>query len=405
MSLSDGAQPVKILLLMHSLSAGGAERAACTLANFWAASGRDVNIVTLTPVSADFYPLDRRVGRISLDLAGASHHALHGLWQNVKRVVALRRLLRSLRPDIALAMMSTPNVLLALASLWLPTLQTIGSERCYPPHAALGRLWHVLRRTLYGRLSAMVALTGECAHWIETHTSASRVVVIPNAIAWPLPDNPPRRSLPRLCQPQRKLLLAVGRLEPVKNFDALIHAFARLAHAFPDWDLIILGEGPERARLASTIRCMGLVQRVALPGVAGNVAYWYGEADLFALTSRSEGFPNALAEAMAHGVPAVSVDCNTGPRDIIRHGIDGLLVPPDDIAALSDALARVMGDATLRGQLASRSVEARERFSVAKIGQMWETLFLALCGSQAPVHETGHAGSQSAVMKDAAHEP
>jgi glycosyltransferase involved in cell wall biosynthesis len=405
MSLSDGAQPVKILLLMHSLSAGGAERAACTLANFWAASGRDVNIVTLTPVSADFYPLDRRVGRISLDLAGASHHALHGLWQNVKRVVALRRLLRSLRPDIALAMMSTPNVLLALASIWLPTLQTIGSERCYPPHAALGRLWHVLRRTLYGRLSAMVALTGECAHWIETHTSASRVVVIPNAIAWPLPDNPPRRSLPRLCQPQRKLLLAVGRLEPVKNFDALIRAFARLARAFPDWDLIILGEGPERARLASTIRCMGLVQRVALPGVAGNVAYWYGEADLFALTSRSEGFPNALAEAMAHGVPAVSVDCNTGPRDIIRHGIDGLLVPPDDIAALSDALARVMGDATLRGQLASRSVEARERFSVAKIGQMWETLFLALCGSQAPVHETGHAGSQSAVMKDAAHEP
>ena len=396
---------MKILLLMHSLSAGGAERAACTLANFWAASGRDVNIVTLTPVSADFYPLDRRVGRISLDLAGASHHALHGLWQNVKRVVALRRLLRSLRPDIALAMMSTPNVLLALASLWLPTLQTIGSERCYPPHAALGRLWHVLRRTLYGRLSAMVALTGECAHWIETHTSASRVVVIPNAIAWPLPDNPPRRTLPRLCQPQRKLLLAVGRLEPVKNFDVLIRAFARLARAFPDWDLIILGEGPERAPLASTIRCMGLVQRVALPGVAGNVAYWYGEADLFALTSRSEGFPNALAEAMAHGVPAVSVDCNTGPRDIIRHGIDGLLVPPDDIAALSDALARVMGDATLRGQLASRSVEARERFSVANIGQMWETLFLALCGSQAPVHETGHAGSQSAVMKDAAHEP
>ena len=404
---------MKILLLMHSLSAGGAERAACTLANFWAASGREVTIVTLTPVSADFYPLDRRVERMSLELAGASRHALHGLWQNVRRVVALRRLLRILRPDIALAMMSTPNVLLALASRGLPTLQTIGSERCYPPHAPLGRLWHVLRRTLYGRLSAMVALTGECAHWIETQTSASRVVVIPNAIAWPLPDNPPRRSLPRLCQPQRKRLLAVGRLEPVKNFDALISAFARLARAFPDWDLIILGEGPERARLASMIRCMGLVQRVAMPGVAGNIAYWYGEADLFALTSLSEGFPNALAEAMAHGVPAVSVDCNTGPRDIIRHGIDGLLVPPDDIAALSDALARVMGDALLRGQLASRSAEARERFSVAKIGQMWDTLFLALCGSQALVHETGyagshevsHAGSQSAAMRDPAHEP
>ena len=405
MSLNDGAHPVKILLLIHSLCAGGAERAACTLANFWAGRGREVTIITLAPVSADFYPLDRRVGRISLDLAGASRHALHGLWQNARRVVALRRLLRSLQPDIALAMMSTPNVLLALASQWLPALQTVGSERCYPPHAPLGRLWHILRRTLYGRLSAMVALTGECAHWIETQTSASRVVVIPNAIAWPLPDNPPRRSLPRLCQPQRKLLLAVGRLEPVKNFDALIRAFARLAHTFPDWDLVILGEGSERARLALTIRCMGLVQRVAMLGVAGNVAYWYGQADLFALTSLSEGFPNALAEAMAHGVPAVSVDCNTGPRDIVRHGIDGLLVPPGDISALSDALASVMGDAALRRQLASRSAQARERFSVEKVGHMWETLFLALCGSEALVHEAGHTGSQLAAMKDAAHEP
>lgn len=416
---------MKILLLMHSLCAGGAERAACTLANFWAGRAREVTIVTLAPVSADFYPLDRRVERISLDLAGASRHALHGLWQNTRRVVTLRRLLRSQRPDVALAMMSTPNVLLALASLWLPALQTIGSERCYPPHAPLGRLWHVLRRALYGRLSAMVALTGECAHWLETRTSASRVVVIPNAIAWPLPDNLPRRSLPRLCQPHRKRLLAVGRLDPVKNFDALIGAFARLAGAFPDWDLVILGEGPERARLASTIARMGLVQRVAMPGLAGNIAYWYGQADLFALTSLSEGFPNALAEAMAHGVPAVSVDCDTGPRDIIRHGIDGLLVPPDDIAALSDALARVMGDVALRRQLASRSTQARDRFSVEKIGQMWETLFLSLCGSQAQAHEAGHggscdgksevsrtggncvshAGSQSAAMKDPAHEP
>jgi glycosyltransferase involved in cell wall biosynthesis len=144
---------------------------------------------------------------------------------------------------------------------------------------------------------------------------------------------------------------------------------------------------------------MGLVQRVAMPGMAGNVAYWYGQADLFALTSLSEGFPNVLAEAMAHGVPAVSVDCNTGPRDIIRHGIDGLLVPPDDIAALSEALSRVMGDAALRGQLAINATQARERFSVEKIGQMWETLFLSLCGSQALAHAGGHKVSHAGTHK------
>jgi glycosyltransferase involved in cell wall biosynthesis len=177
-------------------------------------------------------------------------------------------------------------------------------------------------------------------------------------------------------------LLAVGRLDAVKNFAVLVCAFAQLADKYPDWDLVILGEGPERALLESTIRDRGLEARILVPGIAGNVGEWYGRADLYVMTSLSEGFPNALAEALSHGLPAVSFDCDTGPRDIIRHGIDGLLVPANDSAALIDALDLVMGDPNLRKQLAARAPEARERFSIEKISGMWEELFRELSATR-----------------------
>lgn len=373
--LSDGAGQLKILLFMNSMAGGGAERAAATLANFWAQQGWQVTLVTLASIDDDFYPLSPAVKRISLDLAGDSRHVLKALVQNLRRLLALRRILRHTRPRIALAMMSTPNVLLACASRGIAGLWTIGSERCYPPHAPIGRAWTGLRKTMYGRLSAVVALTGECAKWVEGHTAARRVRVIPNAIAFPLPDNIPRIHPMSLCAPGRKILLAVGRLDAVKNLEALVSAFAQLAHCFPQWDLVILGEGPQRPLLEAAIRGKLLEGRILLPGIAGNVGDWYARASLFAMTSLSEGFPNALAEALAHGVPAVSVDCDTGPRDIIRHDVDGLLVPPGDPAALVAALAGVMGDQALRTRLALRAGDAAERFSLGTVAAMWASLF------------------------------
>ncbi|WP_332879713.1 glycosyltransferase family 4 protein [Massilia sp. S19_KUP03_FR1] len=366
---------MKILLFINNLAGGGAERVVTTLANFWIHQGREVTVVTLGSENDDFYPLDRRVSRVSLNLAGQSRGVWDAFRQNVQRILALRRLLRQIEPTVAIAAMSTPSVLLALASCGLANMCTIGSERCYPPHAPLGRIWGYLRSKMYGQLSAVIALTRESAEWITAHSSARRVAVIPNAALWPLPDNPPA-ILPQACVSfGRRLLLAVGRLEVVKNADELIRAFAQLAKKHPDWDLAILGEGPERASLEAIIKDQALTTRVFMPGIVGNVGAWYAHADLYAMTSRSEGFPNALVEAMSHGLAAVSVDCDTGPRDIIRDGIDGVLVPPNNSAALVNALDRVMGDATFRGQLADRAREARERFSIEKIAGMWDALF------------------------------
>ncbi len=366
---------MKILLFTNCLAGGGAERVVATLANHWVRRNWQVTVVTLAPTSDDFHTLDPHVRRIALDLSARSRGPVHALYANLRRMLALRRVLIELRPTVALAMMSTPNVLLALASRGLPGLCAIGSERCYPPHFPLGRAWRFLSRTSYGWLDAIVAQTDDSATWISANTSARRVPVIPNAALWPLPQHEPRIAPEALCPAGRQVLLAVGRLDTVKNFGVLVDAFVGLAGAHPAWDLVILGEGPQRAALERMVLAARAGGRIFLPGLVGNVGEWYARAGLFAMCSLSEGFPNALAEALAHGVPAVSVDCETGPRDIIRHGRDGLLVPPGDEEALAQALGRLMGDAGLRAEFAARAREARNRFSLERVAGMWETLF------------------------------
>lgn len=366
---------MKLLFFIHSLGGGGAERVTANLANYWASKSWDITVVTLESQGEDFYILDPAVKRIALELAGRSDNGVQGLLRNAHRVIALRRILRRVAPDIAIGMMTTANVILALSALGLPKVRAIGSERIHPPQFFLGSIWHWLRRHCYARLAAVVALTGESAEWLRRHTSARRVLIIPNAPTWPILRQASALTLEPPRPSGRRILLAVGRLSGQKQFDVLIGAFAKLAEQYHDWDLIILGDGPLRHALLEQAGADGLEKRVFLPGKAGNVADWYKSADLYVMSSRFEGFPNTLVEAMAHGVPAISFDCDTGPRDIIRHEIDGLLVPAGDVPGLLSALDRLMGDHMLRQSLAKRAIEVRDRFSMERIARLWEDLF------------------------------
>jgi glycosyltransferase involved in cell wall biosynthesis len=366
---------MRLLFFIHSLSSGGAERVTVNLANHWAAKGWGITIVTLAPRSFDFYEIHPMVERIALGRAGESPNVLAGLRKNLHCVRALRQVLRQVQPDIALALMSTANVILALATRGLANVCAIGSERVHPPQFPLGAEWEALRRFTYGRLAAVVALTQESAEWLRMHTRAQRVRIIPNMALRPLAVQAPRLIPETVCVADRHILLAVGRLEKQKGFDWLLEAFMALARNYYDWNLVVLGEGPERRALETQVQAFGLDGRVFLPGRAGNVGEWYERAHVYVMSSRFEGFPNTLAEAMAHGLPAVSFDCDTGPRGIIRPEVDGLLVPPGNVDALTAALDRLMGDAALRRQFASRAVEARKRFSMERIAGMWEELF------------------------------
>lgn len=367
---------MNILFFIHSLSSGGAERVTTTLANYWAGKGWAITVVTVTGDESDFYALDDRVRRVSLNMAVNSHGPFEAFSNNARRVRALRKLLIQHKPDVAVAMMATSNVTLAIAGR-LTGIVTFGSERTYPPAMPLGRFWELLRRRTYPWLNYLVAQTKESESWCALHAPAKNMAVIPNPVDFPMRSQPPVIKPDRVISKLncRKVLLAVGRLGEEKRFGRLLSTFADLATRHPDWGLVILGKGALMNALLEQVTSLGIEERVALPGAVGNVGDWFNAADLYVLTSRFEGFPNTLVEALAHGLPSVAVDCQTGPREIMRHGIDGLLVPQDRPAELYTALDCLMSDQSLRDSFSKRAVEVRERYAVERIAGQWEELF------------------------------
>lgn len=368
---------MNLMIFIYSLHSGGAERVATNLANYWASHGWKITIVTLAPVESDFYELHPSIRRIGLDAARKSNRPLVAVRSNLGRVFILRKILREIRPDVVLAMMTTANVLLALAGIGLSNIIKIGSEHIYPPMLPISRPWRILRSRSYKILDAVTALTSESESWLREHTSARLIPVIPNPVPWPLKVHEPIVT-PTSHLKYRYTLLAVGRLDRQKGFDLLISAFSQLVEECSEWRLVILGEGDQRPELEAQVQAAELGDQIWMPGAVGNVKDWYEAADLYVMSSRFEGFPNTLVEAMAHGLPAISFDCDTGPRDIIRPEIDGVLVPPLDVDGLAAALRRLMANQLERERWGQRASEVRQRFSMQNMTVLWETLFAEL---------------------------
>lgn len=367
----------RIILIVNSMLTGGAERVAANLVNAWASLGRKVTlVVTYSGRGECHYDLDERVELLYLaDLAKTKSK---GLASYIWRYLALRKILKSHRPAVVVSFITDVNVATVLANIGLE-LPVIVCEHTHPPCLPIGRAWDLMRRITYPWATRVVMLTQDGLEWLSQTIPKARGCVIHNPVCYPLPAGTPFVDVDQCLNAGRKLLLAVGRLDEGKQFDRLLEAFASLANRHYEWDLVVLGEGPERARLKNAIDHLGLAERVRMPGRVGNMGDWYARADLYVMSSRFEGFPNTLAEAMSYGCAAVSYDCDTGPRDIIRHEEDGLLVRPvGDIPALAEALDSLMSDSKLRGQLAERSKYVRTNLSLMKILQQWEKLFMEI---------------------------
>lgn len=367
-----------ILILVYSLARGGAERMTVELARAWVDRGCRVTVLTLAPPETDFFQLDPRVERLRLSFpADPERGVIQMVAANVGRARAIRRVLGLVRPDIALGMMSSAAILLALASVGLK-MKTFGSERTYPPVVPMGAAKERLRWFTYGLLTGVIGQTEAAGRWLRENTRARRVHVIPNHIDLPLRAQPPIIAPAEVLDDDRRCVLAVGRMSEEKQFSKLIDAFATLASRFPRWDLVIAGDGPDRPELEARIAAAGLGNRVRLPGAVGNIGDWYARADIFALTSRFEGFPNALLEAMAHGVPPIAFDCLTGPSELIRDAENGLLVPLNDTEGLVEGLAKLMGDEGLRQKVGEEARMAGEIFGGQQINERWLNVFSAV---------------------------
>jgi glycosyltransferase involved in cell wall biosynthesis len=366
---------MKIVMVIYSLQHGGAERVVANLSTEWAALGWQVCVVTLTSRATDFYRLDDKVERIALDLAGLAGGPVSGAAANVRRILALRGVFRTLAPDVVLGIQSTASVLSILAGLGLPC-KLVATEHIHPPMLPIGRFWDFVRRWSYPLADTVVALTEESRKWVEIHCHCKNVKVVPNWVSLPIPMTEPMLRPDDFVAPGRRMLLAAGRMTEQKGFDYLIDAFARVAAQAPLWDLVILGEGEDRKALEQQRADAGLVSRVFLPGQVGNVSDWYARTDLYVLSSRFEGFGMTLVEAMASGCAAISFDCDAGPRDIIAHGQNGLLVSPvGDVDNLAAAMLALMTNDAERALMASRAPAVQQMFSPRKVLAMWQDVF------------------------------
>lgn len=362
---------MRVLLYIDSLKAGGAERVTLQWADWLQAAGHQALVLTRQGPSRDFYPVPAGVERIVERDAGRQLGWFGFPW----RLLSLRRELARRRVDLAIGMTTLPAIKLLLAARGLG-VPVVVSERNYPPAKPPSPAWRLLRRLAYPGASLHLVQTEAIAAWLRHQGLARRTAVLANAIPWPLPRFEPQLDPAERLAPGERLLLAVGTKVGQKGFDRLVQAFAQVAARHPDWRLVVLGidakpyHGSDQvAGLRALLPADDPAQaRLLFPGKAGNVADWYARADLFVLSSRYEGFPNVLLEAMASGCPCLAIDCPTGPGELIHHGRDGWLLPADaDIAALADALDRLMGDAAGRRELGRAALAVRQRFAPAVI--------------------------------------
>lgn len=366
----------RVTLVIYSLERGGAERIMTELANHWVEDDHDVQLITFAPDAESSYILNPKVQRAYLQIAGISRNALHGTLRNVAALRKLRRALRAQRPDVVLSFMTRANVLTLLAG-WGLNCRKIISERVDPRFDAVPPAWRLLRRISYGLADRIVVQTEAVRAWCGDVSAARRCEVIPNPLSQsfdgePLPTGNVRS---KLGLPEgAKILIGMGRLKPQKGFDLLIRAFSNCHVRYPQWHLVIVGEGQERDRLLEFARDCGVVAQVHFPGLSQSPRQWLQQADLFVLSSRYEGFPNVLLEAMACGLPVVSFACPSGPNEIIRDGEDGILVKNGDIRELTRTLDALMGDDARRAELSENARRNVQRYSPAAVLSLWDKL-------------------------------
>jgi glycosyltransferase involved in cell wall biosynthesis len=377
-----GAERRVNVLLMTSYGVDGTIRTTLNLAGYLASRGYEVNLLSVyrdreTPFFGDPPPgvsvhvLDDRRPRLPRNFlrplrAILSRHPsvlIHpddraygrtNLWTDYRLGRALRRrtgFLVSTRPG------------LNLAAIWLapPGLVLIGQE-----HMNLGEHSEALQEEMrrnYPRLELLSVLTPRDREAYQEHLgSKPRVVRIRNAV----PDMGDVRA-----DLSAKTVIAAGRLVLQKGYDRLIRVWELVAPHHPDWRLRILGHGPRQGQLESMIAKRGLGDSITLLPPAEDIGAEMAGASIFALSSRWEGLPLVLLEAMEVGMAVISFDCPTGPRSVIKDHENGLLIRPKTIANFAAGLSELMDDAELRERLAAEARERMRDFSMDRIGPRW----------------------------------
>lgn len=366
---------MKLVFAIKNLSgaAGGAERVLCTVCSMLAERGHNVTIVTFDRAGGSpFYHLHSTVGRIDLGIGDATHSARFK--ESVIRIKALRKVVQDARPDIAIGFMHSMFVPLAFAMIGTG-IPVIGSEHVVPKHYRTrpGQYLLLAASTFFIK---KITVLSEKIRLSYPRIVGDRMVVLSNPV-----ERATGSSYSQVGRMNRRLL-CVGRLEIEKAHDILLKAYAQVARQFPEWELIVFGEGSQRWKLQRLLSALGIQGRVKFPGLVSNIFAEYERSDIFVIPSQYEAFGLATAEAMMHGLPVIGfADCS-GTNELIEHDRTGLLVEPEGnrVEALAHALQILMRDQVLRERLGKEArARLEKKYSVSAVVDQWEILINSCC--------------------------
>lgn len=354
---------LKILFLCGDLNNfGGTERVSSIIANELSESGYDISMASIIDGDKPFYPLNNKIKVTSL-----SKSNIRILYQTPKIIHNLRRLIKNEGIDI-LIVIDTMSVFFSIPAIIGLSVRHIGWEH-FSFNNNFGKNSRRLSRQLAARYcDSIITLTEKDRQcWLKNTKHNSQITTIANPCPFLIQDKA------SVDKKETKVVLAVGRLSYLKGFDMLLEAWVKVVKDAPFWKLKIIGDGQEKDKLNDFIVKNNLIENVEMPGNTNNVEQYYEEAEIFCLSSRSEGFGMVLVEALSFGLPIVSFDCEAGPAEVLQ-GTDSILVPPNDIDLLASALLALINDEEKREDMYVVNKNKAELYQTENILKQWIAL-------------------------------
>lgn len=353
----------KCLLLIPRMGNGGAERVMATIANNLCMEN-EVQIVTMTDAES-FYALDERVKITGLGQNVNRKNKLTLMWSmavgGIKTFFALKKKIKKEKPDVVLSFLQSANMMAILLKMFGGKFRLVVSERCDPSERGFGNRF--FEKHFYRKADVTVCQSKKVMEFFKEKDRA-KMTVIPNPIA--------ASAIPERFEGERRhTVVGVGRLSEQKNFEMLIRAFSALPEQFSDYTLEIYGGGPLEEKLRGLIEELGLFERAKLMGVRKNVMHYIADVALYVMSSNYEGFPNALAEAMATGLPVISTNFSTGVAKDIVKAENGIVISVGDKDALIAAMKKMLSEQEKWEQMSLENRKLLDTLSEKKVMEMW----------------------------------
>jgi len=344
----------KLALVIPSLKVGGMERVMIELSHYLSLKPNLEVFLILLGENHKFFNLP-----INITVIEPKFNLNNKFYYTIQIFLYLRRTIKNVQPDALLSFGEMYNSFVLLSTLFLSTKIYV-SDRS-KPDKDWGVLHNLLRRIIYRRANGIISQTSYSKTFLKKEVGHSNIVTIPNPIRQTIHVN-------HLFK-RKKVILTVGRLIKSKRIDILLDIFER--SYINGWELWIVGDGPEMDNLKKIVSDKGLDSVVVFFGSQSNVYTFYNQASIFAFCSESEGFPNALLEAISFQLPCISFDCVAGPNDIIDHGDNGFLVKMYDLNQYGIYLNMLMHDENLRWAFGQKSLKKSKLFDISIVGEIY----------------------------------